>query len=78
MLDSLSVSSRPRGGTRIEGTIVNGRLSKEQEDKAMSDMMPWLFDKCIEFEKIHQQEKAALEVKLAAGLERKEETQSDM
>jgi hypothetical protein len=78
MLDSLSVSSRPRGGTRIEGAVVNGRLSKEQEDKAMSDMMPWLFDKCKEFEKIHQQEKAALEVKLADGLEREEKNQSDM
>ena len=40
--------------------------------------MPWLFDKCNEFEKIHQQEKAALEVKLAAGLEREEENLSDM
>ena len=38
----------------------------------------WLFDKCNEFEKIHQQEKAALEVKLADGLEREEKNQSDM
>jgi len=76
MLYSLSVSSRPRGGTRSEGAVVNGRLSKEQEDKGMSDMMPWLFDKCNEFEKIHQQEKAALEVKLAAGLEREEKNQT--
>ena len=78
MLNCLSVSSRPRGGTRIEGAVVNSRLSKEQEDKAMSDMMPWLFDKCHEFENIHQQEKAALEGALAAGLEREEENQSDM
>jgi len=78
MLDSLSVSRRIRGGTRIEGAVVNGRLSKVQEDNAMSDTMPWLFDKYNEFEKIHQQEKAALEVKLAAGLEREEENQSDM
>ena len=72
---------RGRGGALAGGgvvRVVSGRLSKEQEDKAMSDMMPWLFDKCNEFEKIHQQEKAALEVKLADGLEREEETQSDM
>jgi len=60
MLDSLSVSSQSRGGTRIEGTVVNGRLSKAQEDKAMHDMMPWLFSKCNEFEMIHQ---PALEAK---------------
>jgi len=73
VLDSLSVSSRPRGGTQIEGAVVNGRLSKEQEDKAISDMMPWLLDQCNGFEKIHQQEKAALEVKLTAGLEREKQ-----
>jgi hypothetical protein len=60
MLDSLSVRSRPRGGTRIEGAVVNGRLSKAQEDKAMHDMMPWLFSKCNEFEMIQQ---LALEAK---------------
>ena len=43
-----------------------------------TDMLPWLFDKCNEFEKIHQEEKAALEAKLAAGLEREEKNQSDM
>jgi len=58
--------------------LKGGRLIKEQNNKAMSDMMPWLFDKCNEFEKIHQQENAALEVKLAAGLECEEKTQSDM
>jgi len=78
MLDSLSVSSRPRGGTRIEGAVVNGRLSKEQEEKVVTDMLPWLFDKCNEFEKIHQGEKAALEAQLTAGLEREEKTQSAM
>jgi len=60
MLDSLSVSSRPRGGTQIEGAVVNGRLSKVQEDKAMHDITPWLFSKCNEFEMIHQ---PALEAK---------------
>ena len=60
MLDSLSVRSRPCGGTRIEGAVVNGRLSKAQEDKAMHDMMPWLFSKCNEFEMIQQ---PALEAK---------------
>jgi len=44
----------------------------------MHDMMPWLFSKCNEFEMIHQQEKTALEVKLAASLEREEENKSDM
>jgi len=48
------------GGTRIEGAVVNGRLSKAQEDKAMHGMMPWLFSKCNEFEMIQQ---PALEAK---------------
>ena len=54
MLDSLSVRSRPCGGTQIEGAVVNGHLSKVQEDKAMHDMMRWLFSKCNEFEMIQQ------------------------
>jgi len=41
-------------GTRIEGAVVNGRLSKAQEDKAMHGMMPWLFSKCNEFGIIQQ------------------------
>ena len=33
MLDSLSVSSRPRGGTRIEGAVVNGRPEPAKSKK---------------------------------------------